>query len=240
VDVDQTRSQDPASERTSAPKRAPSSVLEGSLSTKNRSDRSGAYFIPEGASLPLLVALHGSGGNGSGAVQAFRGLALQRRFAVVAPDSGFIAEAGTYTWYVAHKAGDPSLDSEHIARSIDEVLTLAGGRIAPTGWLAIGHSGGASSAPYLATHDARFVAFGVLHGGAFPDAFGPLRPRGWFSTGDGDPVRTSAHVGSVARSAAVVLGPSRVENHVFSGGHGLSPEEIEGVIAFWFGSVAPR
>jgi len=234
---DQPQNQDPGAKATDAPKDQPSRVLEGSLSSQNRSNRSGAYFIPDGASLPLLVILHGSGGNGSGAVQAFRSAALRQKFAIVAPESGFIPEAGMYTWYVAKKAGDPSADSEHIARCIDEVVTLAAGRITSSGWLAVGHSGGASSAPYLATHDARFVAFGVLHGGAFPDAFGPLRPRGWFSTGDSDPARTPAHVGDVARAAAAVLGSARTESHVFHGGHELLPDEIEGVIAFWFAAV---
>jgi len=212
---------------------AAGAILEGTLRTKNRSDRSGAYLIPGGANLPLLVALHGSGGNGAGLVAELRASALRRKFAIVAPDSGFIAEAGTYTWYVARERSDPSADSPHISATIDEVLALAGGRIAPVGWLVVGHSGGASSAPYLATHDARFVAFGVLHGGAFPGAFGPLRPRGWFSTGSADPARTPVHVSAEAQAAERVLGSGGVEMHVFQGGHALLPEEIEGVLRFW-------
>jgi predicted esterase len=214
-------------------------ALEGTLSTKNRSDRSGSFFIPEGSGLPLLVALHGSGGNGAGILAAFKSFAVRRKFAIVAPDCGFIPEAGTYTWYVARERGDESLDSPHIDRSIDEVLRRAEGRIAPSGWLAVGHSGGASSAPYLATHDARFAAFGVLHGGAFPAAFGPMRPRAWFSTGRADPARPPAHVAEQAEQARRILGTSLVELHLFDGGHGLLAGELEGVIRFWLGE-APR
>jgi poly(3-hydroxybutyrate) depolymerase len=244
--VEKTASGSPETDQATATGRQPGAVggqaaassgLAGKLTTKNRSERSGAYFIPDGSSLPLLVALHGSGGDGAGILGAFRQLAEARRFAIVAPDSGFIAEAGLFTWYVAQKRGDSSADSEHIAACIDEVVALAAGRIAPSGWLAVGHSGGASSAPYLATHDARFAAFGVLHGGAFPDAFGPLRPRGWFSTGSGDPMRPPAHVLEMSQSSARVLGAARVQNHVYPGGHELSIAEITETIGFWFGTA---
>ena len=154
---------------------------------------------------------------------------------MVAPECGFIPEAGAYTWYAPIGQGYRSPDSEHIAQSIEEVLTLAGGRIAPSGWLAVGHSGGGSSAPYLATHDARFAAFGVLHGGARPGAFGPLRPRGWFSTGSADSLRPPEHVAEQVRDAMRVLGPTPIETHTFHGGHGLLADEIEGVIHFWLG-----
>jgi len=226
----------PASDRVVAP----SAALEGTLSTKNRSERSGSFFIPDGTALPLLVALHGSGGSGAGILAAFKASAARRKFAIVAPDCGFIPEAGTYTWYVARERDDPSPDSEHIDRTIDEVLSLARGRIAKSGWLAVGHSGGASSAPYLATHDWRFSAFGVLHGGAFPAAFGPLRPHGWFSTGQADPARTPAHVAEQAEQAARAIGTSLVENHVFDGGHDLLAEEIDGVVRFWLGDALER
>jgi phospholipase/carboxylesterase len=213
--------------------RSPDAALDGTLSTKNRSDRSGSFFIPDGSPLPLLVAFHGSGDRGAGILAAFKESARGRKFAIVAPDSGFVAEAGTFTWYVARERSDASPDSEHIDRCIEEVLSLARGRIAPTGWLAVGHSGGASSAPYLATHDLRFMA---LHGGAFPAAFGPLRPRGWFSTGRADPARPPAHVAEQADQAARVLGTSLVQYHVFEGGHELSASEIDGVLGIWLGS----
>jgi predicted esterase len=132
------------------------------------------------------------------------------------------------------------IKSAHVSSTIDEVLRLAGGRIAPVGWAAVGHSGGASSAPYLATHDARFSAFGVLHGGAFPNAFGPLRPRGWFSTGSSDPARPPEHVSAQSQGAGRVLGAGSVEMHVFQGGHGLMPEELEGVVSFWLGAAGAR
>lgn len=227
----------PASQSDAQPRQVPGK--SGQLTTKNRSGRSGAYFIPDGSFLPLLVALHGSGGDGAGILGAFQNSAQIRRFAIVAPDSGFIQEAGLFTWYVAKKRGDPSSDSAHIAACIDEVVALAAGRIAPSGYLAVGHSGGASSAPYLATHDARFAAFAVLHGGAFPDAFGPLRPRGWFSTGSADPARTPTHVLEMSQSAARVLGSALVQNHVYPGGHELSAAEISDVVTFWFDSAKP-
>jgi len=227
-----------SSESEQAKAQAPGDgAIEGALSTKNRSDRSGAYFIPAGSHLPLMVALHGTGGDGASLLRALKHLAQRRNFAIVAPDSGFIPEAGAHTWYVARQRGDPSSDSPHIAQTIEEVVGLAGGRIAPNGWIAVGHSGGASSAPYLATHDLRFAAFGVLHGGAFPDAFGPLHPRGWFSTGNADPARPPDHVREQARNARRVLGAGPLDVHIYSGGHELIAEELEGLIHFWLDSA---
>lgn len=231
---------DAAPEREEEAPSAAEPALAGALQTTNGSGRAGAYFVPSGRGpagrgFPLLVAFHGSGGDGRGILAAFKSEAVRRGFAIVAPDSSFIQEAGTATWYVAHEAGDAAPDQEHIERSIQEVLARAGTRIARSGWLAVGHSGGASTAPYVATHDQRFSAFAVLHGGAFPRAFGPYRPRGWFSTGEADPARPPAHVTERAAAARAVLGATNVELHLFPGGHEVSTNELNAALDHWLG-----
>lgn len=218
-------------------------VREGSLSIKNRSGRSGYFYVPEaqGRSLPVLVLFHGQGGNGEGITPLFRGLAQTRGFAIVAPDSGFVPEAGFYTWYAKSRSGETSPDTPHILASIHELITRAASLRPPVslrqdGWLAVGHSAGGSSAAALATDDLRFSHFGVLHGGVFPDGFGSNLPDGWFSTGEEDALRTPLHVRTQARTAARVIGDTRVRVKVFPGGHAVSPAEAQALIDFWLGA----
>ena len=112
-------------------------------------------------------------------------------------------------------------------------LAAGGVSIDPKRVLVAGHSGGGSSAPYLATNEEPFTAFAVLHGGAFPGGFGKRRVRGWFSTGSNDTIRSPDDVRSAyeeSRSPG-----SAFEMHVFEGGHAIGDEERRAVVAWWLG-----
>lgn len=78
----------------------------------------------------------------------------------------------------------------------------------------------------------RFVAYAVLHGGVFERGLGAHRPRGWFSTGENDSLRPPEVVRSHAQKASVALS-TPVDVHVYPGGHAVSPEEVDAVLAFW-------
>jgi predicted esterase len=113
-------------------------------------------------------------------------------------------------------------------------VVRAGLRITAPRVRVAGHSGGASSAPWLATNEEPFTAFAVLHGGAFPGGFGHRRVRGWFSTGSADPIRPPD---MVTRAYETSRGPgSPYEMHVFPGGHDLGEQERRALIAWWLGA----
>ena len=218
-----------------APASAPRSETRV-LSSRNAAGRSGIAFLPHQLSdgpRPLLVLFHGTGGSGSAILEAFKGIAEQRGILLVAPDSGRSPD-GAWNWQVADAPGELTDDRRHATKCIDEVLALPGVRVDMTRVLAAGHSGGASSAPYLASHDSRFSAFAVLHGGVFPGGLGSNRIRGWFSTGDSDTLRTPESVRNAASSSAGVTGPLTLRT--FAGGHELSPPEVQGLIDWWLGS----
>lgn len=205
----------------------------GTLATKNSAGRTGSYFLPAGyenVPLPLLVGIHGTGGSGAGMVALFRDAAERERFTIVAPDSR-IAPNGQLSWQVPDQAGDTTEDLGHIQRCVAEVRAMPGVVVDGTHTIIVGHSGGASTAPYVASVDDLYGAFAVLHGGVFVGGLGPRRPRGWFSTGDQDPIRPPAGVQSAADSArGIGLG---VELHVFHEGHDVGAEERRAVIAWW-------
>lgn len=213
---------------------------EGALTAVNRSGRRGYFYFPKASGRPIrmLVLFHGQGGSGAGIAPLFRSLAEARSFAIVAPDSGFVPEAGALTWYAKSKPDETSPDAPHILASIEELIArarMARPAISLTsgGWLAAGHSAGASSAAALATNDGRFSHFAVLHGGTFPGGFGDFRPEGWFSTGENDSMRTPEHVRMQARAAARVIGETYVRVTIFPGGHEVGAEESQAVIDFW-------
>jgi phospholipase/carboxylesterase len=203
------------------------------LTTRNAAGRSGVAFLPRQHSAsprPLLVLFHGTGGSGSAILGAFRDLAERRGVVVVAPDSGRSPD-GVWNWQVGDAPGEVTADKRHATACIDEVLALPGVRIDSAYVLAAGHSGGASSAPYLASNDSRFGAFAVLHGGIFPGGLGANRVRGWFSTGASDTLRTPELVRQAALSSAAVTGP--VTLRTFAGGHELSAAEMQDLMEWW-------
>lgn len=203
----------------------------GAFTARNSFGRSGAYYLPENygeRALPLVVLFHGTGADGNVALGELLPLARARSLLVVAPDSGR-APDGTATWQVGDRPGDRTPDFEHTRACLREFEALAGVRIQRR--LAVGYSGGGSSAPYFATNDSSFEAFAVLHGGIFVNGFGGAARRGWFSTGQSDGWRTPTQVRAAAEQASRV-GIS-VTIREFPGGHALALPELEAALDWW-------
>ena len=211
-------------------------ALEGALATKNESNRSGSFFLPErsaGEPLPVLVGLHGQGGDGASILRTFKALAATRHFAIVAPSSNYAAEVSSFTWTVGDKPNDVTTDFRHVKVCFDEVAARADVTLDRSRVLAVGFSGGASSAPYVATNVEPYTAFAVLHGGVFIGGIGPRRVRGWFSTGASDPARTPDHVNGHFQS--MLRAGFNVVFRVYPGGHWISPGEADDVVRWWLG-----
>jgi predicted esterase len=200
------------------------------LHTQNRFGRSGTYSLPAGYDLePKLVVVwfHGTGSEGSSGVGHLRAQLSRAGLILVAPDSGR-APDGTATWQVADQPGETTADLEHTLACLREVSAMPQVRFSDGGWIAIGYSGGGSSAPYLASRDRRFEAYASLHGGVFAGGLGTHRVRGWFSTGSADQWRPPARVRAEAQSVGAVF-------KEFPGGHGLSEAEVQAVFEWWRG-----
>jgi poly(3-hydroxybutyrate) depolymerase len=198
------------------------------------------YYVPASARrdapIPLLVFLHGTGGSGNDGIRNFRALADERGFAVLAPESGKSPD-GQFNWEVGDAPGDDPPDRGHVMACLAELLATEHLTLDAQHVLVAGHSGGASSAPYLATNEEPFTAFAVLHGGAFPGGFGHRRVRGWFSTGDADPLRPPS---MVTRAYEASRDPaSSYGMHLFAGGHDLGEEERRALVAWWLGDAGP-
>ena len=206
----------------------------GALQTKNDVGRSGAYFLPtgyEGHPLPLLVAIHGTGGRGEGMVRFFREAAEREKFIVVAPDSRMPPD-GQDSWDVGDHPGEITPDYVHVKACVAEVLAMPRVSIDPTRVLIAGHSGGASTAPYVATNEEPYTAFAVLHGGVFASGLGKRKVRGWFSTGLSDAMRGPAGVEQAANRAKSA-GVTQVEYRVYPGGHEIGDREITELLEWW-------
>jgi poly(3-hydroxybutyrate) depolymerase len=209
---------------------------EQTVVTANAVGRTGTFYVPRKApdagALPLLVILHGTGGDGAAAIRPFKALADDIGFVVLGPDSGK-APNGQYAWEVGDSPGDVTADRRHVVACVEEVMQKA--HVDPLRVLVAGHSAGASSAPYLATNDAVFSSFAVLHGGVVEGGLGPLRPRGWFSSGSGDTIRPAAGVASAADVLKKKLGFTDIELRTFKGGHDVSREETKALVRWWLG-----
>jgi predicted esterase len=203
---------------------------------RNHLGRSGALFVPPRAArgpVPLLVLFHGTGGNGLQILRPFLPLAEKRGVALLAPDSGRSPD-GNYNWQVPDAPGETTPDQEHVKACLDEVFGTPGLTIDTKYVLAAGHSGGASTAAYQGTQDARFRAFAVLHGGIFPRGLGSNRVPGWFSTGHDDKLRPPAVLERAAAAAAPYAG--LVTTRFYPGGHGLLEPEMADLFAWWLGA----
>ena len=210
----------------------------GLLATLNAAGRTGSYYLPPRNStqqLPLLLGFHATGGNGEGFLSSFSAQALARGFAIVAPDSR-VSPAGDFTWEVGTEPGEITPDYIHALNCIDELREEHGLLIDPQRVLAAGYSGGASSAPYLASNEDLFSAFATLHGGVFPGGIGDNIVPGWFSTGQDDDLRSPDHVQDHLDSL-VPLGFDNLELHIFPGGHGLSDKEVDALMDWWLGEL---
>lgn len=208
----------------------------GPLDTVNSAGRSGWFTLPpriDGEAIPYLLVFHATGSNGQGMASRFEGHAAARGFAVVAPDSR-VSPMGDYTWEVGTDPGEITPDFEHAVSCLNEVLGRSGAPMDPDAALAAGYSGGASSAPYLATNHAPFRSFAVLHGGLFPGAFGDNTVSGWLSTGDDDTLRPPSELSGYETTLAG-LGYD-VELHTYPGGHELGQAERDELIVWWLGA----
>ena len=65
---------------------------------------------------------------------------------------------------IAQRPGEVTEDYRHVMGCVREVLGLPDIRVDREPLLIAGFSVGGSVAPYIATHDDPFTAFGVLHG----------------------------------------------------------------------------
>jgi predicted esterase len=211
----------------------------------NAAGRSGAYFIPAGPRsrpMPLLVLMHGTNGTGAGIIAAFRGLAQERHFAIVAPDSRRVTIAPPdprppgdyYTWEVGDHPGEVTPDLTHTISCIEWVRSHTGLAVDLTHVLIAGYSGGGSSAPYIGSNRPPFTHIAILHGGVFTGGLGPRRTPVWLSTGLEDPLRPVDQVRQSA-SAFVGLGFRPMSYRSYPGGHGLSEAEVRDLIVWWLG-----
>jgi poly(3-hydroxybutyrate) depolymerase len=208
--------------------------VSGTLSATNSDGRRGAFFLPHGyaeSPRPVLVAIHGSGGSGASMVSLFREAAEKNQFIIVAPDSR-IAPNGVATWEVPSQPGEKVEDDDHIRHCVEEVLAHPGVRADTKHTLIAGHSGGGSTAPYMASADDFYTAFAVLHGGVFPGGLGPRRVPGWFSTGTMDSMRPPRAVQD-ASDQMRRAGFTGLVYREFAEGHEVGPQEIEALVQWW-------
>jgi len=208
------------------------SVRQGAFTTTYENGRAGVYFLPpgyEGRAMPLLIVLHGSNRDGLSAIAPFKPHALARGFLLIGPDS-FHAEA----WEVPNQRGERSADSSHVRDCLEELKAMPQVVVDPARVLVIGHSAGASTAAHLASTYPEMTAFAILHGGTIPGSIGPLRPRGWVSTGTADDIRSPAQVRAVY-DGLVRDGFSNLSYKLFSGDHSLGEVEIAALVDWWLG-----
>lgn len=214
--------------------RANGAGREGTLRTTNAAGRSGAYYLPAsaaGRAAPLVLAYHGTGGSGQIMVRALKPFADAHGFIIVAPDSRR-SPSGEFTWEVGDRANDLSPDYHHAIACLQEVQQLSGVKVDTRRMLVLGHSGGASSAPYLASNYGAFEAFAVLHGGVYAAGFGTHKPRGWFSTGARDVMRSPQAV-RAAMDQARARGLPKVTYFEAAGGHELGDDELRALMKWW-------
>jgi len=207
---------------------------EGSLSTTNSVGRSGAYYIPahqSGTALPVLLVYHYTGGAGLDMVNVFRPLAEARTFAIVAPDSR-VSPDGQFTWEVGNQAGEVTPDVTHALACLDELTDSLGVTLDPSFLLAAGHSGGASSAPYVASNNDDFTGFAILHGGVVAGGIGDHIVRGWLSTGEDDDIRPPDGLEDAA-DYLQGLGFDDLTVSLYPGGHGIDSTEAADLIDWW-------
>jgi predicted esterase len=191
------------------------------------SGRSGAFYLPGNytqQALPLLVAFHGTGGDGAGMVAGFQALADEYGFIIVAPDSGDPA-----VWWIS-EAGSESDDYPIIMDWVDYIRSYPGVTIDDDYVMTLGFSGGAPVAPYIATNDEQFTAFAAMHGEVWEPSIGPNLALAWLSTGADDwwtPAMFEGYADMLdGRGFSVTL-------NIYPGGHVVSAEEQRAAIDWW-------
>ncbi len=218
---------------TTVPLSDPEPGFGGVFETLNSAERAGRYQVPDGWNLgpiPVMVAYHGTGGEGLQMLNTYAEEATEHGFALVAPDSR-VSPTGSYTWEVGTEPGEITEDVLHTRALLEELVSL-GVELEEGRLLATGHSGGGSSGPYMATNDGRFNAYGSQHGGAFPGGMGDNLIPGWFSTGEDDDVRDPDHVQDQADDVAKAGYPVP-EVRIYPGGHDIGEQERSDLVDWW-------
>jgi predicted esterase len=132
---------------------------------------------------------------------------------------------------VGDRPGAVTRDLEHVLACIRWVRDHTDLRVDTAHVLIAGHSGGGSSAPYIASNRPFFTHIAVLHGGVFPGGIGPRRMPAWLSTGDRDRVRPPTLVRQAADALERLGFPVTFE--VFPGTHGPSEAELQALVLWW-------
>ncbi len=212
---------------------SPLAAVRGDISTKNSAGRDGKYYLPTGYNtqcLPVMVAFHGTGGDGNEILNFFDEYAEEYGFIIVAPDSR-MSPSGEYIWEVGTIEGEITEDYTHTLNTLEEVLAKSNVYEDANHMLTAGFSAGGSYTAYLATNDDRFTHFAVLHGGIFSGGFGDEKPRAWLSTGEDDTLRIPDEL-SLYESTLQGLGFD-VTYNVYSGGHTISSTEKDQLMSWW-------
>lgn len=223
-----------AGEEPGADRTSPLAALDGQLRTENEPGRSGYFHFPARSlsrPLPLVVALHGQGGDGRDLVAAFRTLSDSFGFAVLAPSSRYDRKMATYAWEPGSEPNEITPDFRHVQACVEEVLGRSDVAVNRDRVLIAGFSSGGSTAPYVATNTGPYHAFAVLHGGVFPRGLGTRMVRGFLSTGTTDPARTPAHV--KGHFEALRARGFDVVYKEYPGGHQLSNDELTDLVEWW-------
>ncbi len=112
------------------------------------------FFAPEKEGLlPLVVLLHGSGGNGGTMANAWKDLAMKEQFIIAAPDS-----YDSWAW-------QSDKDSPNFIRAMVQQVNASHPVDASRIYL-FGHSGGAVYALMLALVESEYFAATAVHAGA--------------------------------------------------------------------------
>ncbi len=130
---------------------------------------SGEFYLPKDydpkQSYPLVVLLHGLGGNGAGMVNAFQYLADSEGLILFGPD-GFRRPNpfgdGTTTYFNPNYVNNVPEDFTTVESGIDQIMATYG--INPVQILVAGMSMGSPATLFVATHDSRFTHGAMLHG----------------------------------------------------------------------------
>ena len=138
---------------------APADPVERLTFTYNGVQRAYFCLIPsaaDAAALPVVVLLHGSDHDGSEMTNAWRGLATQEKFILVAPNS-----LHSHVW-------NSQVDSAAFLHAVVEQVA-ARHAVDPKRIYLFGHSGGANYALALALLDSGYFAAVGAHAGSLDD-----------------------------------------------------------------------
>lgn len=131
-------------------------VLKESFKFQDK-DRSYFLFVPEGIDkaklAPMMVMLHGTGRNGSSLVDKWKEVAKREGIIIVAPEA-----SNGQSWRIPEDVPDAIYDLVEIVKAKYPVN--------PRRVYLFGHSGGATTALYLALLESEYFAAAAVHAGA--------------------------------------------------------------------------